>query len=219
LRRMRTRRARALVQTLIALLVAAAAFASMRRSAVWRSNLALWADTVLKNTTDGLPARSLATAFLKQGDAAQAAVYFRLALQRRNDRAGLLVIHNNLGSLAMQEKDLDEAERQYRTALEIEPQSADAIFNLGLIALTRATHARDTGDSPAALRQAAEARSHFERALQLNPYDADTHIALGQTLTLLAEPAAARRHYEEALHLGTPPPTAEAVRRLLAGLD
>ena len=57
------------------------------RNAVWRTNLSLWEDTAAKNTTDGLPARSLGAAYLEQGDHAKAQ-YLHLALQRRNDALG-----------------------------------------------------------------------------------------------------------------------------------
>jgi tetratricopeptide (TPR) repeat protein len=196
-----------------------AAVATMHRNGVWHDNLSLWRDTAAKNTTDGLPLRSLATAYLNLGDHANATEYFERALQRRNDPHGLLVIHNNLGSLALQEHKVDEAEGHYETALRIDPNSPDALFNLGLIALTRAIRERDAGDTAATREQATLGRGRFERALQLNPRDPDTHVALGQVLALLDDPAAARRHYDEALRLGPAPDTERSIRRLLGDLQ
>ena len=112
-----SRKARALVAVAVVVLLCVGAAATVRRNAVWRSNLTLWQDTAARNITDGLPMRSLATTYQQLGDAAKAKEYFLLALQRRNDAAGLLTIYNNLGSLAMMDKKLDEAERYYRSAL------------------------------------------------------------------------------------------------------
>ena len=119
--------------------VAGGAVATVRRNGVWRTNLTLWSDTAAKNTTDGLPMRSLATTYQQAGEAAQATEYFRLALQRRNDQVGLFTIYNNLGSLAMVAQHLDDAEGHYQTALTINPNAPECLFNLGLIELTRTT--------------------------------------------------------------------------------
>jgi Flp pilus assembly protein TadD len=52
--------------------------------------------------------------------------------------------------------------------------------------------------------------------LRLNPHDADTHIALAQTLTLLGNTAGAAAHYQQALALGVSPDISASIRRLLA---
>ena len=197
------------VTSAVALLVVAGAVATVRRNAVWRSNLALWSDTAAKNTTDGLPLRSLAAAQLEASDSATAAELFRQALQRRNDQIGKFVIYNNLGTIAMNQQRLDEAEQQYQTALSLNPNAADCLFNLGLIALTRAT---TTPDADGKRPHAERARGFFARAEQISPLDADIHVAFGQTLTILGDAAGARAQYQRALDLGLPASTAEAVR-------
>ena len=213
-----TRRTRITLAAALVLLLSAAGVATVRRNAVWRSNLSLWSDTAVKNTTDGLPTRSLAATYLTLGDRGASAQSFQLALQRRNDRVGQFTIYNNLGSLAMQEKRLDDAERHYNTALTIDPNAADCLFNLGLIDLTRALDADTTHDAAVRRAEAQRAREHFERAIQLSPLDPDIHVALGQTLSALGDPAGARSRYERALELGLPSNTDTAVRKLLAEL-
>jgi tetratricopeptide (TPR) repeat protein len=210
--------ARMVIGGLLLLLLAGGAAATVQRNTIWRSNLSLWTDTVAKNTTDGLPMRSLAAAYLDLGEREQAAEYFRLALQRRNDRLGRFTIHNNLGSLAMQEKRLADAQREYDTALAIDPNAPDALFNLGLISLTRALDTDSAHDAPWKHDQAERARQLFERALQLSPLDPDIHVALGQTLTAVGDPSGARARYQRALELGLPAPTAASVRKLLGEL-
>ncbi len=216
--RLESRTARQGLATAVVLLLCVGAIGTVHRNAVWRSNLTLWQDTAAKNLTDGLPMRSLATAYQQLGDSAKAAQYFQLALQRRNDAAGLFTIYNNLGSLAMMDKRLDEAERDYRAALTSNPQAADALFNLGLIGLTRAKDEESTHDAGWKREQAMQARRLFEQAQQLSPLDPDIPVGLGQTLSFLGDSAGARAQFERALQLGLPPETAAAVRDLLRGL-
>jgi tetratricopeptide (TPR) repeat protein len=214
-----SREARVAVVAVVVVLLCAGAAATVRRNAVWRSNLTLWEDTAAKNVTDGLPMRSLATAYQQLGEAAKAKEYFLLALQRRNDAAGLLTIYNNLGSVAMMEKKLDEAEQYYRAALSSNPGAADALFNLGLIGLTRSKDEDGMHDAAWKHEQAEQARRLFEQAQQLSPLDPDIPVGLGQTLTVLGDAAGARKTYERALQLGLPPATDAAVRKLLRELE
>lgn len=205
--------ARTAVWGAVGLSLAGGAMATVQRNAVWRSNLSLWEDTAAKNASDGLPMRSLATAYQQAGDVAKAAEYFQLALQRRNDQLGLYTIYNNLGSMAMTSKQLDEAERHYQRALSFNPNSSECLYNLGLIDLTRATQAAD-----GAQRRHYGERGHgfFERAARLSPLDPDVQVGLAQTLSALGDRAGARLHFERALQLGLPPGTDASVRRLLA---
>lgn len=219
LRRAVSTRARAAVGVGLAVILGSAAVATIQRNTVWHDDLRLWQDTAQKNTIDGLPVRSLAAAYLDRGDAAQAAAYFQMALQRRNDQHGLFIIYNNLGSLAMREQKLEDAERHYTTALSIDPQAPDCLFNLGLIALTRAMDSGSTHDPSWKREQAEHARQLFERAAALSPLDPDIQVALGQTLTALGEPDGARARYQRALQLGLTTTTETAVRKLLADLQ
>lgn len=199
---------------IVAFALVGGAWATVRRNAVWRTNLSLWQDTAAKNTTDGLPMRSLATAYQQLGDAAKATEYFQVALQRRNDQIGLFTIYNNLGSLAMVAQRLDEAEGHYQRALTVNPNAPECLFNLGLIELTRTTAA-----AAASKREPGQrARQFFERAAQLSPLDPDIQVGLAQTLSALDDSAGARAHFERALQLGLPPSTDASVRKLLGEL-
>ncbi|HXQ24696.1 MAG TPA: tetratricopeptide repeat protein [Candidatus Acidoferrales bacterium] len=213
--RARARKLRVVVLIGCGLVLTIATIATVARNAVWRSNLDLWQDTAAKNATDALPMRSLATAYQQLGDAAKATEHFQVALQRRNDQSGLYLIYNNLGSIAMVDKRLDEAEQDYRAALAANPNASECLFNLGLIALTRATDASAAPDAARQHEQALHARQLFEQALTLSPLDPDIHVGLGQTLSTLGDGAGARTHYERALQLGLPAPTAASVRKLL----
>jgi len=206
---------RVVTGAVVAVLLVGGALATLRRNAVWRTNLSLWTDTAAKNTTDGLPMRSLATTYQQLGDAAKATEYFQLALQRRNDQMGRFTIYNNLGSLAMVAQRLDDAQSHYETALAINPNAPECLFNLGLIELTRATNA----EAAAKREHAQKARQFFERAAQLSPLDPDIEVGLAQTLSTLDDSAGARTHFERALQIGLPPATEASVRKLLAELQ
>jgi len=214
----RGRLSRALCSAAVLLVLATGAWATVQRNAVWRTNLRLWEDTAARNTTDGLPVRSLANAYLERGDAQRAGELFRQALQRRNDAGGQFNIHNNLGTLAMQQQRLDEAEQHYRTALGINPQAPDCLYNLALIALTRAVATEATHNAAWHHDQALQAQHLFEQAGRSSPLDPDIVVGLGQTLSALGDSSGARAQFEHALQMGLAPAIDASVRTLLAKL-
>jgi len=177
------------------------------RNRVWHDDVSLWEDTARKSTVAGLPMRSLAAAYHKQGRTEEARRTFEAALARRNSRVGLLVIHNNLGTLEMLDGRLAEAEQHYRIALESDPDAPDALFNLGLVILEQG------GRKPPA---AARAYEYLSRALAASPFDPDVQAAVGQAKAILGDLPAAIQHFERALELGLNPVSAERVKALLA---
>jgi Tfp pilus assembly protein PilF len=150
--------------------------------------------------------RSLATAYQKAGRDDEARRYFERALERHNDAKGLQTIHNNLGTLAMQGQEFDEATRQYRKALQENPDAPDSLFNLGLAVF----HAG--GRSESAARQSLE---YYLRAEQLSPHDPDVQAALGQALLVVGAEQQAREHMQRALDLGVQEATAAGIKRIL----
>lgn len=197
---------RAALAVLCVSLLAGSAVATVRRNRVWKDDLALWEDAARKSRRSGMAYRSLATAYQKAGRHDEARRYFELALERRNDAKGLQVIHNNLGTLAMQDRNFDEAADRYRQALRTNPNAPDSLFNLGL-ALFYAG-----GQTESAARQALE---YYRKAEQLSPYDPDIQAALGQALLAVGEEPQAREHLQRALDLGVQEATAAGIRRIL----
>jgi Flp pilus assembly protein TadD len=198
----------------VGVLVLAGLAMTVQRNRVWRDNLRLWSDTAVKNTTDGLPLRNLATATLAAGDPIAAQRLFHDALGRRNDPYGQYTIHNNLGTIALNRGDDVAAERHYRTAFTLQP-TADCAYNIGLIALRRGLGSEPTPDAAVRSAKLREARDLLEQAVAASPHDSDIHVALGQAADALGDQPAARRHFAEALRLGLPPSTEAAVRRLM----
>jgi len=129
----------------------------------------------------------------------------------------------------------DEAEREYRTAIELDPSLANAMTNLGNLLFRR-------GDMPAAEKLYARALQidaeqpeafynlgflqydrgdvrgavlNFRRALRGDPAFADAHFNLAMALEDLGENEQARSHWQTYLALDPESPWAEIARRHL----
>jgi tetratricopeptide (TPR) repeat protein len=191
-----------------AVVLAAATNLTVERNRVWRSDLSLWQDTSAKSVASAMPLRSLATAYQRAGDTEQARLWFERALQRRSTPLGQLIIHNNLGTIAMASRDFAAAEQHYRRALAIAP-NADASFNLALAILEGGKWSADA---------IAAALPSLEQARTLSPYDPDVLAVLGKVQALRGERAAAVESLERSLQLGLNRVSAEGVRRLLREL-
>ncbi len=140
----------------------------------------LWFQLVPLNRAD-LP--RLATAY-----ETKFAVHFREskedALRKNPDDAKARV---DLGVILLSQKKPDEAERQFRAAIEAQPAYARAHYFLGLVF-------RQTN-------RGLEARSEFETALQLDPTDGKSHGNLGFILAEQGDLDGAQSHFETALRL------------------
>jgi tetratricopeptide (TPR) repeat protein len=189
----------------IAAILLAAAVGTVRRNPVWHDDIALWEDTEPKSQLSGMAARSVGTAYQQAGRVAEARAAFERALGRRNSPRGLQTIYNNLGTLAMYDRDYAAAQRHYEAALAANP-SADTMFNLGLAIL------HGGGRTP----QAAQAAlAHYQRAKAANPHDPDVEAALADAYQILGEHDRAAEHARRALELGAQGQTAESLRAML----
>ena len=118
------------------------------------------------------------------------------------------------GARQLADGHLDEAEASLRLALEVEPGSAPAHANLGLVRLARgdlegaesslrgAIHAREDfveawSDLGVVLERRGEleqAEAAYERALSINPLRPEPRLALARLLVRRARPIEARAH-------------------------
>ncbi|MBA4190347.1 MAG: hypothetical protein C0467_20360 [Planctomycetaceae bacterium] len=130
---------------------------------------------------------------------------------------------------------LPHAERLYRQILQEDPQNADALHLLGVIAHQAGQHEvaigliqravagnslipafhTNLGNAYRSAGRLAEARSSYEQALKLDPNYADAHAFLGQTLRLQGQPADALEHIGQAIRID---PQLAAAHRNLAVL-
>jgi Flp pilus assembly protein TadD len=129
--------------------------------------------------------------------------------------------HNNLGNVLLQAGRVQEAIGEYKLALRLKPDDAEAYINLGNVLLQsgklreaigqyeQALHLKP--DSPVAHKglglalektgKASEAARHYEEALRLRPDDAEAHNYLGLSLEKTGNVSESARHYEEALRI------------------
>ncbi len=141
------------------------------------------------------------------------------------DGAGTLVRtglqHHQVGRL-------EEAEAAYREALALEPQSADALHFLGVIAYQRerdgeaaalmsrslavnaanAPAHNNLGNALSRLGRSDEAIASYERAIELQPDYLDARLNLAKLLRERGKPEEAARHYRRATELA--PDSAQA---------
>ena len=97
--------------------------------------------------------------------------------KKPNDEATLFL----LASAYIQKQDFAKAESLFKRVLEIDPESADAQFNLGLAQLK--------------LGKYDDAIATLKRAVELNPKDADAQQALGEAYEAKNMPAEAQAAY------------------------
>lgn len=138
----------------------------------------------------------LAAVVLARGDAGEARGLLARAVVIAPGDPALRV---RLGDLLDDAGDLDGAEREFRAALEADPDAKGAATGLGTVCLKT--------------RRAEEARTWFERAVAAWPDDAVAHANLGAVLLARGERDAAVARLERALELD---PSLEPARRALA---
>lgn len=95
--------------------------------------------------------------------------------------------HFNYGAALQKVHRLDEAEKQYATALQFDPNYAKVYINLGQLSLTKS--------------KLDEAKKNYEKAIELDPNTAETHSGYAYVLERLGRPDEARAEYETATRL------------------
>ncbi|HVR30806.1 MAG TPA: tetratricopeptide repeat protein [Thermoanaerobaculia bacterium] len=128
----------------------------------------------LAATGAGESPRQLASALAEQ----------RTLTEERPNDAG---VWNDLGNLLSLVGDVDEAERAYARALELDPTSSSALFNLALLREERSDLAGAAGG--------------YRSLLELDPGNARAHYQLGSIEERLGQRQEALRRYAEAFTL------------------
>ena len=191
-----------------------------RRNADYRTEVALWRDTVAKRPANPLAHFMLAGAWERAGDVKNALASYAEALRLKPEFS---VGQENFGELLLKQGQLEEAVAHFEAALRLQPEFADAHMNLGnaLVALGRGTEAlRHLGEAVrlapemaemrfnfanglAAAGRTAEALAEFEAALSRpagNPaVRIAAHYEVANLLAMSGRPSEAVPHYEAAL--------------------
>jgi tetratricopeptide (TPR) repeat protein len=155
-----------------------------RRNEDYRSELAIWSDTVAKRPDNTRARSGMAIALDHAGRMAEAVQQYEAALPLAPDDFD---VHDNLGVTLEHNGRVTEAIEQYKAALLLKPDSPEVRSNLGN-ALLR------LGRIPEAIRQ-------YQMALFLKPDYAEAHYNLGGALDQAGRTDEAIQHFEAAVHL------------------
>jgi tetratricopeptide (TPR) repeat protein len=143
-------------------------YATFQRSLVWRSSLALWTEATERSPTAALPWYSLGLEHWRAGDHDRALSLYKRSLELENDLEGRSLAHNSIGMMLFEKELYDDAEEQFRGAIELRPGYETPYYGLGIVHLKRA----DRTGTDAAARKALlrEASGFFEQAVERNTF-------------------------------------------------
>ncbi len=115
--------------------------------------ISLYKERLNSDATDIDAALALGNLFYDKGDAAQAIVYYRIALDINPSLSG---VRTDLGAMYWRNENLSHAEQAFRAAIENDPNFAPAYINLGMLIQ------RAKGDL-------VGARAMWQKLLDVNP--------------------------------------------------
>jgi protein O-mannosyl-transferase len=164
--------------------IAAYAMISVRRNLDYRSDLAIWNDTVAKAPHNARARINFGAALNSAGDAAGARVQYEVALQLDPGSPEAL---NNIATFYLETGRPGDAIEPCRAAIRLRPGFSLAHSNLG-----------------SALVQTGQAElgiSHLQTALRFNPDLAEAHCNLSSALLARGETEAAIAHGEQSVRL------------------
>ncbi len=170
----------------IAALVASAVFAAgaVQRNRVWKDNLTLWSDAVVKSPESAAAHENYGYALYYAGRSAEGRRELDRALQLAPRLPDKII---STGIQYARKGLLKKALVVFETALLLQPDSADVHYNLGLTYEAQ-------GWTPSAI-------DHYRRALALQPDFADAQINLGALLGREGRVDEAIVHLERAVEL------------------
>jgi tetratricopeptide (TPR) repeat protein len=154
------------------------------RNETYRTELALWNDTLAKRPDNVVAHFNLGSALFQAGRIPEGMDHFARAVLLRPD---LSVTHLNLATQLVKIGQTDAAAAEFEQSLQINPDSAEAHDGLG-IAL-------------AGLGRPAEAIAHYQAALRIRPDFAQVHDNFGNALLQLDRVPEAAAQYAEAVRL------------------
>jgi tetratricopeptide (TPR) repeat protein len=153
------------VLPIVAMAAMALLVTTVRRNAVYQSELTVWADAIEKYPDNPRAHANLGVALRAIGKTDQAIQHYREALRIEPRSCNALI---NLGNALRQQGKLDEAVEKYRLAVETSPNNPDAQLMLGT-----AYYEQNKLDD--AVRQ-------YQEALRIKPAFAHAHYCLGLAL-------------------------------------
>jgi tetratricopeptide (TPR) repeat protein len=158
--------------------------ASWQRTWVFKSEAALWTDTLAKNPHSWAAHNNLGNVFIQKGQVDDAVVQYQKTLQINPNYPEA---YSNLGVALSRKGRVDDAVAQHQKALAINPNYVLAHNNLGLALVQRG--------------QVDEAIAHYQKALEITPDYPVIHSNLGVALFQKGRLDEAVVHYQKALEI------------------
>jgi protein O-mannosyl-transferase len=159
-------------------------FLSARRNQDYRSEPAIWSDTIAKRPGNARAYNNLGNGLVHLGRVDEAIADFRTAIQISPD---YFLPYNNLGAALVRTGRVNEGLEMYHKALRLMPNDPETRNNLG-VALAR-------------LGRSDEAIDHYRVALKFRPEFAQARYNLGNALAGLGRFEAAAEQYREAVRI------------------
>lgn len=136
--------------------------AACLRNIIWKTDLTLWKDVVIKSPAKERGHYNLGNTYSIQGLLNEAVKEYLTALELKPDFAAA---YNNLGNVYSSQGRFDEAIKEYLSAVKLKLDYADAHYNLGSIYKIKGLN--------------DEAIKEFEMVLKIRSDDTEAGQALG----------------------------------------
>ena len=163
------------------------------QTSYWKDTSALWAHALAVAPENVVANYNVAEQLRSENRPDEAIAHYQKALTNcspnRNNHTELnpAIIHNALGNALADTGRLDDALSQYRQAVELDPDFADAHSNIAIILARRG--------------ELAQAIVESQKALAIPPEDASSHVRLATLLVRSGRLDLALSHYRRALEI------------------
>ena len=157
---------------------------TLRRNEAYRTEMAIWTDTVAKAPGNARAHNNLGLILFQAGRLDEALKHYEQAVRLK---PGYADGQGNFGCALFRAGRITEALEHLETALRIKPDSAEAHYNLG--------------NALFQLGRKEEGIAYCTEALRLDPDSAEAHYNLGNMLYQSGRREEAVRHYQNALQL------------------
>jgi tetratricopeptide (TPR) repeat protein len=172
----------ALVATVAA--VIALSGATYARNEVWRSEIGLWQDVVMKSPLKARGHNSLGNSYLKENLLDKAIEHLQIALKLDPDYARA---HNNIGIAYKSRGMIDLAIKHFQRSIKLKPDAMGTYINLG-----NAYYSKGRPD---------KAIDYYKTALYYRPDNAEAHYNIGVAYVADGQIDLAIEHYITAIEI------------------
>ena len=159
-------------------------FLTAQRNEDYRSELAIWSDTVAKIPSNPRAHLNLGNALFESGKVSDAIEQYEQALRIKHDYVEAQI---NLGNALFESGKVPDAIEQYEQTLRIRPDYAKPHNNIGIALASQG--------------RVAEAIAEFAAALRIEPDYAEAHYNLGLAMASQGRISEAIAQYRETLRL------------------